>query len=121
MRTLCKLILPFVFLAGAVGQGSPAASCQNPTEPVNGVTNMPPVPPSSWHAPQSAVVGLDLTISANGKVKDAVVVYSGGRDADEAVLQAVRNWTYSPAMCGSKPVETKIRVQINLKLGVHKQ
>ena len=117
MRKLYTLILPLALIAVAYGQKSGIASCENPTYPINNVTNKPPVPPPNWRPPQNAVVGVDLTIDVKGRVKDAVVVYSGGKDADEAVLRAVRNWGYSPAMCGSTPVETKIHVRINLQLG----
>ena len=117
MRKLYPLILTFVLIAVAYGQKSGIAPCENPTYPINSPTNKPPVPPSYWRPPQSAVVDADLTIDAKGSVKDAVVVNSGGKDADEAVLKAVRNWTFSPAMCGLVPVEMKIHVRINLQLG----
>jgi len=117
LRKLSTLLLLFVLMAVAHGQKSTVPSCENPTNPVNGFANKPPIPPSTWRAPRSAVVGLDLTIDTKGNVKDAVVIYSGGRDADNAVLEAVRSWTYTPAMCGSTPVETKIHVKINLQVG----
>ena len=117
MRKLYTLLLPLVLMAVAYGQKSAIAPCENPTNPITGFANKPPTPPSSWKAPRNAVVGLDLVIDTKGNVKDAVVVYSGGKDADDAVLEAVRNWTYSPAMCGLTPVETKIHVKINLQLG----
>lgn len=117
MRKFYTLLLPLVLMAVAYGQKSPVAPCENPTNPINGFGNKPPTPPSSWRAPRSAVVGLDLVIDTKGNVKDAVIVYSGGKDADDAVLEAVRSWTYSPAMCGFRPVETTIHVKINLQLG----
>jgi TonB family protein len=119
MRRLCLLVLPLVFVAAALGQKAAGASCENPTYPVNNVTNRPPVPPSNWIAPQSAVVGVDLTIDATGHVAAAVVVYSGGKGADEAVLKTGRHWTYTPAMYGTTPVATRIHVKINLQLGKH--
>ena len=119
MRTLCTLTLLLVLTAAMHGQKYGIAPCENPTYPINSVTNKPPIPPSNWKAPQSAVVGVDLTIDEKGSVRAAVVVFSGGKDADDAVLKAVRNWAYSPAMCGVTPVETKIHVKINLQLGKH--
>jgi TonB family protein len=112
-------MLPFVLIPVAYGQNPGIAPCENPTYPINRVTNKPPIPPSNWKAPQGAVVGVDLTIDEKGSVRDAVVVFSGGKDADAAVLNAVRNWAYSPAMCGVTPVETRIHVKINLQLGKH--
>jgi len=119
MRTLCTLTLLLVLTAAMHGQKYGIAPCENPTYPINSVTNKPPIPPSNWKAPQSEVVGVDLTIDEKGSVRAAVVVFSGGKDADDAVLKAIRNWAYSPAMCGGTPVETKIHVKINLQLGKH--
>ncbi len=114
MRKLYVLIVLLLSFAAAQGQNPGGAPCENPKYPVNRITNKPPVPPADWRAPQSAVVGVDLTIDTNGKVKNAVVVYSGGKDVDESVLQAVRNWAYVPAMCGTTPVEMTIHVKMNL-------
>jgi TonB family protein len=117
LRKFYILLLPFFLIVAAQGQSPANAPCENPKYPINGINNKPPVPPSTWRAPQNAVVGVDLTIDKKGQVKNAVVVVSGGRDADEAVLKAVRNWTYSPAICGSTPVEMTIHAKINLGLG----
>jgi len=121
LRKLYTLILLLLLTAVAYGQSRATPSCDNPTDPINGVTNRAPVPPSSWRAPHSAVVGADLTIDKQGKVKDAVIVNSGGKDADNAVLIAVRNWTYTPAMCGLTPTETTIHVRISLQVDKHNQ
>lgn len=117
MQKLYALILVLFLVAVANGQNRASTPCENPSYPVNSVTNRPPVPPSTWKPPQSAVIIVDLTIDKKGAVKDAVIVTSGGRDADDAVLKAVRNWTYSPAKCGFAPVEMTIRAKINLQLG----
>jgi len=107
-----------MILLSAAAQGQLASlPCENPQYPVNNVTNKPPVPPATWREPQSAVVELDLTIDEKGNVAKAVIVSSAGKDADAAVLKTVRTWSYQPAMCGTKPVEMKIHVKINLQLG----
>jgi TonB family protein len=118
LRKLSVFLLPLLLLAAAQGQSSATAPCQTPRYPVPRITNKLPAPPSNWRAPQSAEVGLDLTIDRNGNVKGTAVIYSGGRDADEAILKTVRNWRYVPAMCDLTPVEMKIHVKFNL--GVEK-
>ena len=117
MRKLFLLAVLVATTSLAYGQKQADSPCEYPIYPVSRAGNKPPVPPSYWIAPQSAVVGVDVTVDPSGNVKDAVVVYSGGRDADDAVLQVIRKWTYSPAMCGSKPVQIKIHVKLNLQLG----
>lgn len=117
MRKFYLLLLFSIFVTVAQGQNPVNAPCNDLKYPVNGVSNKPPVPPSSWHTPQSAVVGADLTIDRRGSVKNAIIVISGGKEADDAVLKAVRNWTYSPAMCGFTAVEMTIHIKINLGLG----
>jgi TonB family protein len=117
LRIVCRVLAFFLLTAVAFGQGSAMKSCQSPTYPINSISNKPPIPPSSWRAPRSAIVGVDVTIDTKGKVKNAVVVSSGGNDADESVLQAVRDWTYTPATCGDVAFETMIHVKINLQVG----
>lgn len=100
----------------AFAQHVAAQTCANMTYPVNRATNQPPVPPTSWRSPQVSVVWVDVTVDTRGHVKDPAIAVSGGKDADEAVLNAVRNWSFQPAVCGIQPVET--RIHIKMKLGV---
>ena len=116
-RFYLSVVMMLLFVAALQGQTGASGSCQNPTYPVNRITNKPPVPPATWRAPQSAVVELDLTVDPNGNVTKAVIVSSAGKEADDAVLKTVRTWSYQPAMCGLKPVEMTIHVKINLQLG----
>lgn len=117
MHKLYLLMVMVLSVAAVQGQSAASAPCENPKYPIKRSTNKPPVPPASWRAPQSAVVGVDLTIDTKGNVKNAVIIYSGGKEADKAVLKAVSSWSYLPARCGVKPVEIKIHVKINLQLG----
>jgi len=113
-----KLVIILLFsLAMAFGQQVPPQPCANMTYPVNRPTNRPPVPPASWRSPQAAIVWVDLTVDTYGNVKDPVIGISGGKDADEAVLKAIRTWTFHPAICGIQPVETRIHIKMNLGVG----
>ena len=116
MRHLALLMLLATTVL-AVAQNTPAPACANMSYPVNRPTNRPPVPPSTWRSPQSAVVWLDLTVDARGNVKEPAIAISGGKDADEAVLKAVRQWSFQPAMFGIQPVETRIHIKVNLGVG----
>jgi len=97
----------------------PAQPCSYMTYPVNHPTNKPPLPPSGWRSEQSAVVLVDVTVDQHGYVKDPAIAISGGEVADAAVLKAVSKWTFQPAMCGLRPVETRIHLKINLGVGKH--
>jgi TonB family protein len=58
---------------------------------------------------ESASVIVSFVITEDGEVKDARVVESGGsKFLDEAVLQAVRKWRYSPAV--KRGVKVKVRI-----------
>ncbi|MDR3762825.1 MAG: TonB family protein [Acidobacteriota bacterium] len=121
MRILAVGLLLFASAASAQlappHAQTPAEPCSNMIYPVNQPTNRPPVPPATWRAPQSAVVWVDLTVDNRGNVKDPVIAVSGGKEADEAVLKAVRHWTFRPAVCGIQPVETRIHIKLNLAVG----
>jgi TonB family protein len=99
------------------GQQPEKPTCANMAYPVNRATNKPPIPPSSWRTARTEVIWVDLTVDTRGNVKDPSVSISGGADADEAVLKAVREWTFQPAMCGLQPVETRIHIKMNLGVG----
>ena len=39
-----------------------------------------------------------------------------GKDADTRAMEAVRQWRFTPAMCGIEPIEAKIQVQVDIHL-----
>lgn len=117
MRKNILLVLFCLLLGAAQAQQAPNMPCRNVIYPVNRPGNKPPVPPTSWRPPKSAVVWVDLTIDTHGRVKDAVVTSSAGKEADDAVLKAVRQWTFDPARCDFTAVEMTIHAKVNLELG----
>lgn len=116
MRRSVLILLLFSSALALAQQASPNP-CANMTYPVNRPANRPPVPPTAWHSPKAAVVWVDLTVDDHGNVKYPSIAISGGKDADDAVLKAVRDWTFQPAMCGIQPVETRIHIKMNLGVG----
>jgi TonB family protein len=58
---------------------------------------------------QEVAVALRFVVTETGEVKDVEVVESGGPLVDQAVMQAVSNWRYSPAV--KRGTTVKVRVQ----------
>jgi TonB family protein len=56
-----------------------------------------------------AVVELDLSIAADGKLTDAQVAGSAGPAWDQAALEAVRAFAFEPAHRGDRAVPARIR------------
>ena len=61
-------------------------------------------------APQHADVILLVTLDADGKVTDVKIASSGGPAFDEAAVEAVRKWTFSPATRNGKPFAARIKI-----------
>jgi len=82
------------------------------------VYNPPASPPASWErkGPKSATTRLELTVDKKGRVKNPAVVQSGGKDVDREAMEAVRQWRFTPASCGTDPIEAKIQVEIAIRL-----
>ncbi len=89
-----------------------------PCKPPKVVSNPPASPPDSWagRGPKSALTRLELTVDKKGRVKNPVVVQSGGKDVDKQAMEAVQRWRFTPAVCGTDPIETKIQVEIDIHL-----
>jgi TonB family protein len=65
--------------------------------------------------PEGAVVDLELTIAADGKLTDAKVVGSAGDALDAAALEAVRQFTFEPARKGDKAISARIRYRYSFQ------
>lgn len=64
-----------------------------------------------------ATVRLAVTISRDGRVRDARVHQSSGYAAmDEAALKAIRGWTFHPARRGSTPVLKRVIVPVEFRI-----
>jgi TonB family protein len=97
-----------------VGQTQDKPPCKAP----KAVYAPDPVPPDSWtgKAPKKAEVELQITVDKKGKVHDPVVIRSAGKDADKSAIEAVRQWRFSPAMCGDQAIQTKVNVSVDIIL-----
>jgi protein TonB len=54
---------------------------------------------------------VELWINETGDVMDVAIVESAGALLDDAVLQAVTGWRFSPATLGGVPVSIRMTVQ----------
>jgi TonB family protein len=75
----------------------------------------PVYPPDARSAKVAGTVIIEATIGANGKVIDAKVLRSVPR-LDQAALDAVKQWEYSPTLLNGKPVPVKMTVTVVFKL-----
>ena len=82
------------------------------------ISSTEPVYPDSAMAEKAeGKVVLDCVIDEKGKVTEAEVKTSSGReDLDKAARDAVRTWTYQPATLKGKPVAVRYTVTLNFKL-----
>lgn len=56
-----------------------------------------------------------MLLSGAGHVQDTRVLESAGDSLDRAAIEAVKQWEYSPANCGT-PLPAEIEVRVNLAL-----
>jgi|SRR5579862_1817035 len=94
------------------------SSPKTPCKPPKVVFSPQASPPDSWieKRPQSALIVVEVTVDKKGRVRNPTVTQSGGKDADREVIEAVRQWRFKPAMCGTDPIEVKTKVEIDLHL-----
>src|SRR5262245_38146602 len=78
--------------------------------------HVPPVyPPIAQSARVSGVVIIEATIGADGKVKDAKVLKSIPL-LDQAALDAVKQWVFTPTLLNNVPVPVIMTVTVNFTL-----
>jgi protein TonB len=75
----------------------------------------PVYPPIAQSARVSGVVIIEATIGADGKVKDAKVLRSIPL-LDQAALDAVKQWTFTPTLLNGVPVPVIMTVTVNFTL-----
>jgi TonB family protein len=75
----------------------------------------PEYPAAAISARAEGSVIIEATIGADGKVLDAKVLRSV-RMLDQAALDAVKQWEYSPTLLNGKPVPVVMTVTVNFNL-----
>jgi protein TonB len=76
----------------------------------------PAYPPMARHARVEGTVILEATIDAQGRVT-GVKVLRGIPLLDDAAVDAVRQWVYSPTTLNGTPVPVVMTVTVNFRLG----
>jgi TonB family protein len=80
------------------------------------IRNVPPVyPPIAQSARVSGTVILEVVIGADGRVADAKILRSIPL-LDQAALDAVRQWEFTPTMLNGGPVPIVMTVTVNFRL-----
>ena len=92
-----------------------------PDRGVVGITathTVPPYPPIARRIGAEGKVTLRLTVTAEGRVSEADVVTSSGRDdLDQTAQQWIMaHWTYKPAMANGAPVVSKTLATVTFNL-----
>lgn len=74
-------------------------------------------PTEALRSGEDGVVVLDVAVSASGVVENVTVVRSSGyRPLDNAAVESVRRWQFSPGRRNGQPVDGDVRVPVNFSL-----
>lgn len=96
---------------------SPEGSQQLPVclkiEPPKPLSDPEPVYPRGQAG--NARVMLWIIVGIDGKPSDLRVALSSGDAFDNAALDAVRRWTFRPAMCAGQPIAVQVSIEINFR------
>lgn len=95
----------------------PVAKINRDPSPLAG--NAPPdYPPQALRSGVEGSVSVRIEVDANGNATDVTVVERTGersRDLDRAVISAVRNWRFEPAMKDGKAVAGAVVLPVQFK------
>lgn len=81
------------------------------------IVHVPPTYPElARRARLSGVVILEATIDREGNVKDVSVLRGLGLGLDEAAMNAVQQWKYTPTFYNGRPVEVLLTVTVQFQL-----
>jgi TonB family protein len=90
--------------------------CEGMRWPVGVKTPNPRYPKSASQNRLAGTAVLAVTVLPDGSVGTINVIQSAGRTMDAAAQEAVQNWKFKPAMCGTEAVTADIRVELNFNL-----
>jgi protein TonB len=105
--------------APAPAAAAPAAAAGGETHAAQLIKSASPAyPAEAVRARKDGWVQVEFTVDANGQVTDAKVANAEPpRIFNSAALEAVKRWTFKPAMANGKAVEEKMSRRIEFKLG----
>jgi len=76
----------------------------------------PKYPKKESKAHRRGTVVLDLVVDADGLPRDIKVYLPLSPEFDEAALDAVKKWKFSPATRDGKPIATQIKIEVSFHL-----
>jgi protein TonB len=110
-----------VWARAAPQQGAPPVRVGGNIPAPKKVTDVKPVyPPEAQQARVSGIVILELTIGTDGRVTNARVIRSVPL-LDQAALDAVRQWVFTPTLLNGVPVPVLMSVTVNFSLDAQPQ
>ncbi len=74
--------------------------------------------PGRCTGPSASMTVLQVVVGADGRPSQVLVATSAGDAFDKAAVEAVQTWRFRPATCGSTPVKSQIRVEVNFRCGL---
>ena len=83
-------------------------TCDEPIPPRKIKDEIPAIPREQLRRMGSASVYLYGLVVPNGSVQNISVEYSPHASFTESAIEALKQWRYTPAMCGDKPVPAEI-------------
>ena len=87
------------------------SKCGSVRPPEALLTPDPLLPAEDGDAP----VRVSFIVGSDGHVHSAFVLDGAGTVEDEAVLRAVRQWRYRPALCNGVPTDSEARVRFSIR------
>src|SRR5713226_2922519 len=118
------IAIGFLFLVAGCGGTTPTTPSTAPTStstssqlqpPVKLVDVRPVYPPEAQAARVQGTVILEAIIGTDGHIRDVKVLQSIPL-LDQAAIDAVTQWVYSPALMNGQPVAVTITVTVNFTL-----
>ncbi|PBS14242.1 energy transducer TonB, partial [Lysobacteraceae bacterium NML93-0792] len=77
----------------------------------------PVYPPAAARSREEGTVVVLAQVGADGRPTDvSVETRSRSRDLDRAAVDAVRNWTFEPAIRNGRPAASAVRVPVDFTL-----
>ncbi len=69
--------------------------------------------------PPNKFMEVSFTVGADAKPRDVIVVRSGGDALDQSAMSHLKRWTFEPATCRGKPVDSEMQIVLPPNFAAH--